>query len=102
MPVLVLISRRDLSERNSPVTVGEFVWHDEHKRHLLQGRPLTGAEFNAFARSQEWDRAIERHGPRLRIEVVTTTRRTARKNGTADALPKKPRKAASKRTDNAS
>lgn len=52
------------------MTVGEFRWNEEHERHLWQGRVLTVPEFNAWARSPEWDRTVERYGALLRLEVV--------------------------------
>lgn len=64
----VLITLRTLNESH-PVTVGEFRWHEGTKRHLMQGRPLSVEEFNAFTHSPEWDRSIERNGERLRIEL---------------------------------
>ena len=77
MPTLVLISRRDLTERNASVTVGEFRWSGDHKRHLLQGRGLTVEEFNAWARSPDWDRALDRYGAHVRIELVEVADVTA-------------------------
>lgn len=64
----VLITLRTLNESH-PVTVGEFRWNESVKRHLMQGRPLSVEEFNAWTHSPEWDRSVERHGERLRIEL---------------------------------
>lgn len=64
----VLITLRHLNTSH-PVTVGEFKWHEATGRHLMQGRPLSVEEFNAWTHSPEWDRSIERNGERLRIEL---------------------------------
>lgn len=64
----VLITLRHLNTSH-PVTVGEFKWHEATGRHLMQGRPLSVEEFNTWTHSAEWDRSVERHGERLRIEL---------------------------------
>ena len=64
----VLITLRHLNTSH-PVTVGEFKWHEATGRHLMQGRPFSVEEFNAWTHSPEWDRSIERNGERLCIEL---------------------------------
>ena len=71
MKIVALISLRNLFADTSPRTAGDFVFSEQYGRHLLHGGALSIDEFNAFVRSREWDRLIERHGERVSIELVT-------------------------------